>query len=317
LLNILVIPEMMNLYQSLFSQYDVAASQLLVTQMDFTDPARLKNLRYAIERLLDSGILPIMNENDAVSGNTGYTADDVFSDNDSLAALCARSFSAEALLLLTDVEGVYDRPPSDAKAKLLRLYRAETAEVEIGSKSAQGRGGMAAKIEAALSAVRPGSSCNACVVASGANLSCIKGVFGTKPEVESPGTLFCTPGSALERQAMLEVGPANTDTLDDARTKALAARTEARKLQAMPYSVRQDILRAVADSLLHRQDEILTANALDVEVAKKENISSELQNRLRLTEEKLKVLAAGIRQIADRSDALGVVKTKRELADGL
>jgi delta-1-pyrroline-5-carboxylate synthetase len=308
---------MMNLYCSLFSQYDVAASQLLVTQMDFTDPARLKNLRYAIERLLDSGILPILNENDAVSGNTGYTADDVFSDNDSLAALCARSFSAEALLLLTDVEGVYDRPPSDPKANLLRLYRSETAEVEIGTKSAQGRGGMAAKIDAAVSAVRPGSKCSACVVASGANLDCIRGVFGTKPEVKSPGTLFCTPGSALERQAMLEVGPSNTDALDDARAKALAARTESRKLQAMPYSARQDILRAIADSILSRQDEIMAANALDVAAAKTDNISSQLQNRLKLTEEKLKVLATGIRHIADLPDPLGIVKAKRELAEGL
>lgn len=71
---------MMNLYESLFGQCDVAASQLLVTQQDFCDPARLQNTKYAIERLLSLGIVPILNENDAVSGNTGYTPDDVFSD---------------------------------------------------------------------------------------------------------------------------------------------------------------------------------------------------------------------------------------------
>jgi delta-1-pyrroline-5-carboxylate synthetase len=130
--------EMMNLYCSLFNQCEVAASQILVTQGDFVDETRLNNLKYSIERLLSLGIVPIINENDAVSANLGYTADDVFSDNDSLAALCARSFGAEALLLLTDVEGVYDQPPSVRGAKKLDLYVPEKSEVAIGAKSAQG-----------------------------------------------------------------------------------------------------------------------------------------------------------------------------------
>jgi delta-1-pyrroline-5-carboxylate synthetase len=130
--------EMMNLYSSLFNQCEVAASQILVTQSDFADPTRLNNLKYTIERLLSLGIVPIINENDAVSANLGYTADDVFSDNDSLAALCARSFDAEVLLLLTDVDGVYDQPPSLPAAKKLDLYLPSSSEVEIGAKSAQG-----------------------------------------------------------------------------------------------------------------------------------------------------------------------------------
>lgn len=131
--------EMMNLYSNLFAQCNVAASQILVTQADFADPIRRQNLHYAIERLLSLGILPIINENDAVSANLGYTADDVFSDNDSLAAICARNFGAEVLLLLTDVEGVFDKPPSEPGAKKLELYRPATTEVAIGEKSAQGR----------------------------------------------------------------------------------------------------------------------------------------------------------------------------------
>ena len=130
--------EMMNLYSNLFAQCDVAASQILVTQADFADPVRRQNLEYAIERLLSLGIVPIINENDAVSANLGYTADDVFSDNDSLAALCARNFGAEVLLLLTDVEGVFDKPPTEPGARKLELYRPATSEVAIGEKSAQG-----------------------------------------------------------------------------------------------------------------------------------------------------------------------------------
>ena len=131
--------EMMNLYSSLFAQCEVAASQILVTQSDFIDKKRLENLRYSVERLLSLGIVPIINENDAVSANLGYTADDVFSDNDSLAALCARNFGAEVLVLLTDVEGVYDQPPSVPGARRLELYVAENTEVAIGEKSAQGK----------------------------------------------------------------------------------------------------------------------------------------------------------------------------------
>lgn len=194
--------EMMNLYNSLFSQLDVAASQILVTQTDFTDDSRLNNLKYAIDRLLSLGIVPIINENDAVSANLGYTADDIFSDNDSLAALCARSFGAEVLLLLTDVDGVYDcSPKENPNAKLLPLYQV-SSEVSIGKKSEQGRGGMARKIEAALSAVEPGSSCVACVVASGSDLNCIRSVLGPDASYGSPGTLFVSPGSDLEKQAL-------------------------------------------------------------------------------------------------------------------
>ena len=338
--------EMMNLYSSLFAQYDIVASQILVTQHDFTDAQKLCNLHYAIERLLSLGIVPIINENDAVSGNLGYTPDDVFSDNDSLAALCARHFRAEALLLLTDVEGVYDRPPTEPNATLLRYYRSpaidesnhnhsnssdskDTAlpqKILIGEKSAQGRGGMGSKIDAAVSAVRVGSNCGACVIAAGHDLNGIRAVFG-RPVPGAPyeprGTLFCTPGSELEQLAMQEqqeqhAVATHTNVASEARDKAVAARNEARKLQALPYSVRQSILRTIADMIVERQDEILTANQKDVEVAANDGTTAApLLKRLGLTVDKLQTLATGLRQIADQPDSLGVVKCQRELADGL
>jgi len=126
--------ELMNLYSSLFSQIDVTPSQILLTQHDFQDTQRLQNLSYTVERLLSLGIVPIVNENDAVSGNTGYTPDNVFSDNDSLAALCARTFDAEVLVILTDVPGVYDRPPKEPGAKLIQFFMEEVDKVEIGQK---------------------------------------------------------------------------------------------------------------------------------------------------------------------------------------
>jgi delta-1-pyrroline-5-carboxylate synthetase len=84
--------EMMNMYHSLFSQMDISSAQVLLTQGDFADEGHLNNLRYSIERLLSVGIIPIVNENDAVSANRGYTEGDLFSDNDSLAALCGELY---------------------------------------------------------------------------------------------------------------------------------------------------------------------------------------------------------------------------------
>jgi delta-1-pyrroline-5-carboxylate synthetase len=314
---------LMNLYNSLFAQCDVAASQLLVTQTDFTDDKRLNNLKYAMERLLSLGIVPIVNENDAVSANLGYTADDVFSDNDSLAALCARSFGAEVLLLLTDVEGVYDRPPSDPQSKLIPFYRAQNVQVAIGEKSVQGRGGMGSKIDAALMAVAPGAKTSACVVGAGSDLNCIRAVLGHGTKFGLKGTLFCTPGSALEKQAISDYEStssgetADAKISDQARSMAIAARAEARKLQSLPYTVRQAVLRAIADALIAKKEAILAANQLDLGNAEMDGTADVLKSRLKLTDSKLITLAAGLKQLADLDDPLGVVKEKRELANDL
>jgi delta-1-pyrroline-5-carboxylate synthetase len=95
------------------------------------------------------------------------------------------------------------------------------------------------------------------------------------------------------------------------------ARTEARKLQALPYKSRQDILNAVADALVERKEELLVANAIDLDAAEKDGIDLVLKNRLKLTEEKIATLVAGLRKLAGLPDPLGVVKSKRDLADGL
>ena len=85
----------------------------------------------------------------------------------------------------------------------------------------------------------------------------------------------------------------------------------------MPQQVRKDILESIASALLEKKNELLAANAIDLEAAEKDGIALVLKKRLKLTEEKLATLAAGLRQIASLDDPLGVVKSKRELADGM
>jgi delta-1-pyrroline-5-carboxylate synthetase len=104
---------------------------------------------------------------------------------------------------------------------------------------------------------------------------------------------------------------------DEARQMATAARAEARKLQSLPHKIRQDILRAIAEELLERKEELLVANAIDLEAAKKNGVALVLKNRLKLTEGKFETLAAGLRQLADLPDPLGVVTSKRELAESM
>lgn len=98
---------------------------------------------------------------------------------------------------------------------------------------------------------------------------------------------------------------------------ATASRIEARKIQGLPYEERQAILYAVADALIAQKEKLLMANALDLDAANRGNVALSLIRRLKLTDDKLSTLATGIRQIADQADPLGVVKSKRELADGL
>mmetsp|Transcript_13618 Transcript_13618/g.22382 ORF Transcript_13618/g.22382 Transcript_13618/m.22382 type:complete len:795 (-) Transcript_13618:365-2749(-) len=316
--------EMMNLYNALFSQMEISAAQVLLTEGDFRNQEHLSNLHYSIERLLGLGIVPIINENDAISANRGYTEGDLFSDNDSLAALCARSFACDLCILLTDVDGVFDRPPSEKGAKLLSFYSQEQS-VGIGEKSKHGRGGMASKISAAQSAVKPGSKTRACVVVSGTDLNAIRSItsltYDGADRDEPKGTLFATPGSALEQQALKEIAAAKLKSevsiSEDARKMATASRDEARKLQSLPHTERKAILYAVADALESQKDELLKANAIDLANAEKDGTSNQLVSRLKLTDSKLATLSSGIRQIADQPDPLGVVKAKREVADGL
>ena len=111
---------------------------------------------------------------------------------------------------ITDVDGVYDRSPEEPGAKMLSVYNSSD-EIKIGSKSNQGRGGMGAKIDAAISAVAPGSLVQACVIAPGKDLNVIRSILSRKYDSSfgSPkGTLFLTPESDLEKVALEEVNEA-------------------------------------------------------------------------------------------------------------
>lgn len=140
--------ELMAAYSSHFSKHGIYIGQLLLTREDFYDEIRTLNMRNTLFTLVDEGIIPIINENDTVS-----VEQIKIGDNDTLSAYSASLWNADLLILLSDIDGVYNKNPKYHKdAELLeRIENTDSilGEIEIGESNAFGTGGIATKIEAA------------------------------------------------------------------------------------------------------------------------------------------------------------------------
>ena len=141
-------------YADAFRQHGIIVGQVLLTTEDMVRRAHYRNARTTLDRLLELGVVPVVNENDTVA-----TEEIRFSDNDRLAALVAHLVDAERLLLLSDVDGVYDTDPKKPGAARIPYVRtgSDLDGVQLrGGGSGLGRGGMAGKIEAAWMACSSG-----------------------------------------------------------------------------------------------------------------------------------------------------------------
>ena len=140
--------ELMYTYDRIFSKYHHTVAQLLITGDDVEDDTRHTNFTNTLNRLLDLGAIPIINENDTVA-----TAEIVIGDNDTLAAIVAQSVSADRLILLSDIDGLYTADPhKDPDAKLIHTVHIiddELLSLAGASASNQGTGGMVTKLQAA------------------------------------------------------------------------------------------------------------------------------------------------------------------------
>lgn len=147
---------LVNRYQRALSVHEIVAGQVLLTAGDMENDTHRSNARQALERLLQLGILPIINENDTVA-----THEIRFGDNDHLAALVARLVSADQLILLSDVDALYTAPPQTPGARRIErvAYGDALDGVEIGStQSGWGTGGAATKVQAARLAADAGTA---------------------------------------------------------------------------------------------------------------------------------------------------------------
>lgn len=140
--------ELMYTYDRLFLQYNHTVAQILLTGEDVDHAERRQNFENTLERLLELGALPIINENDTIA-----TAEIKVGDNDTLGAIVACCVKADLLVLLSDIEGLYTADPrKNPEAKLIPVVEEVTPEIEAlagGVGSSLGTGGMATKLRAA------------------------------------------------------------------------------------------------------------------------------------------------------------------------
>ena len=140
--------ELMYTYDKLFSEYNHTVAQLLMTGADLKNDERHQNFNNTLNRLLELGAIPIINENDTVA-----TEEIVIGDNDTLAAIVAESVSADTLVLFSDIDGLYTADPHKyADAKLIAevdKINDEIMSLAGGKGSALGTGGMVTKLNAA------------------------------------------------------------------------------------------------------------------------------------------------------------------------
>lgn len=181
---------LMNAYKEIFSEWGIKVAQVLLTEDDFINWHRYSNLRQTMEKLLGFGVLPIVNENDTVStAELESTAASgprtpVFSDNDRLAALVMSGMEADALVLMTNVDGLL-RNVSAGAEDVIPLVERITPELKhlAAGPSENGRGGMRTKLEAADIAMNCGGIA---VIASGQAQQVLDRIFGG----EEIGTAF-------------------------------------------------------------------------------------------------------------------------------
>ncbi|XP_072932856.1 delta-1-pyrroline-5-carboxylate synthase isoform X1 [Epargyreus clarus] len=299
--------ELMSMYDAMFSQYNVKIAQVLVTKPDFYNEETRKNLFCTLSELISLNIVPIVNTNDAVSPPM-YIHDDTvvpgtgkkgigIKDNDSLSALLAAEIQSDLLIMMSDVDGIYNKPPWEDGARMMHTYTSkERDQVQFGQKSKVGTGGMDSKVQAATWAMARGVSV---VICNGMQEKAIKTIINGR----KVGTFFTDYAS-------------NPSTSVD--VMAENARSGSRVLQRLSPSERASAIHSLADLLVNKQDKILEANNKDLEEATKGGLAKPLLNRLALSQGKLKTLSIGLKQIADSSyENLGRVLRKTKLAENL
>lgn len=322
----------MSMYEALFAQKQLACSQILLMDSHFLLESGRTNLKAAINALLELRIVPIMNENDVTSigGGVYSGSEHAFWDNDSMASLICRELNAELAIFLTDVEGLCRTPPvPGTKADVIHTFvPGITTDFKMGTASKVGRGGMQAKVDAAVATLR---HTRGVIIASGLHHDTMARIL-TGDEV---GTFF-THAAIIEAQTKPAAAVGHATSLLSSSQQAehlrgldaeslknpnvhLAslAKHNSLKLQTISSETRGKIIATIASKLWERRKQIVEANEKDLALAKASHVTPALQSRLQLSEAKLKTLVEGLNQIAEVDEPIGKVLESLEVAPGL
>ncbi len=208
--------QLADLWSAALRAHGITAAQMLLTLDDLEDRRRYLNASATLDRLLSAGTIPVINENDSVA-----TEEIRFGDNDRLAARVAQAANADLVLLLSDVDGLYDRDPREAGAALVPVVEAVTPEIMAmasgASSSGLGSGGMVSKLQAAQIATRAGI---ALAILNGTHDAPIAHALSA-----GTGTLFLPVRSDSARKAWLggRLAPAGELRVDKGCAEALKA----------------------------------------------------------------------------------------------
>ena len=145
--------KLINLYYDLFREYNIHIGQVLTTKENFQSERQYQNQRACMQVMLENGVIPIVNENDTVS-----IEELMFTDNDELSGLIAQMMNAQTLVLLSNVDGIYNGDPANPGSEVIRSIKpGEDLSGYIQSgKSSAGRGGMASKYKTASNVAATG-----------------------------------------------------------------------------------------------------------------------------------------------------------------
>lgn len=175
------------LYDKFFNDYNKNIGQILFNAADIEEEERKENLSNTFNTLLEMGVIPVVNENDSVSYTEIESAERLFSDNDMLSAVVAVLCSADRLVILSDIDGFYDRDPRlYPNAKLIERIDTitdDTFKLAGGAGSRRGTGGMRTKLQAAQLATAQGIDT---IIINGSNPDALYDIV----EGRSAGTLF-------------------------------------------------------------------------------------------------------------------------------
>ena len=298
--------ELMRTYAQLFKKHNILASQLLLTKQDFHTREHYRNItRLVAEILAHPNVLPIINENDSVA-----IEELMFTDNDELSGIIAAQMSADKLIILSNVEGVYTGHPSDPLSTLISTIDPEQGWPNAADdKSEHGRGGMTSKLATARKMSHLGIKTHiASMNTPSVLLKIMKDetigttIFPSKQPLNPDHDhfhLFDTPH-----------GSANSPLLHQMRNTKQASASLAR----LSDEQRNSVLQSLAKRLRASIKTILIENNKDLSMMDKNN---PMYDRLLLTEDRLNSIANDIENVAHLPSPLGSSLEHRVMPNGL
>ena len=275
--------KLVGLYYDLFREFNIHVGQVLTMKENFQPGEQYRNQRACMTVMLENDVLPIVNENDTVS-----VTELMFTDNDELSGLIAQMMEADTLILLSNIDGIFDRHPDDPAAQLIKEVAPgrDLSEYIQPEKSAFGRGGMHSKYTTASKVSQAGIRV---IIANGERENILPNLI-EHPET-TPHTEFMQLKETFEK-----------------------VKRASKSLALLSDNQRNEILLAVAEAILNNKERILEANAQDLAKMSKEN---PLYDRLQLTDSRLEGIASDMRNVATLPSPLGHITKQKTLPNGL